>query len=136
MSWFLASVLSASAALSAQAAMSDQTITSIQAAMADEMNVARRLIAAIQNKGAYQAADFIKPLGAQDKAFLSTYSRCDVAYVRHSLVRPSGSRGPYVQEPGSIALGWRCKGLPKKTPVHLTLLFREGKIDKIETHQG
>ena len=109
---------------------------SAQAVMADEMNVALRLIAAIQNKGAYQDADFIKPLGERDKAFLSTYSRCDVAYVRHSLVRPAGSSGPYVQEPGSISLGWKCKRVPRNTPTHLTLFFKGGKIAKIETHKG
>ena len=109
---------------------------SAQAVMADEMNVALRLIAAIQNKGAYQDADFIKPLGERDKAFLSAYSQCDVSYVRHSLVRPAGSSDPYVQEPGSISLGWKCKRVPRNTPIHLTLLFKDGKIAKIETHKG
>ena len=122
MIWLIPSVLAAT------------STGAIQIRMAEEIAMAHRLIAAIQQKADYQDADFLKPLGPRDKVFLSAYSRCKAQHVDHTMIMTK-QPSVFMRMPGTVAIGWRCKGASPDLPVDLSINFKKGKIAKIETHQ-
>ncbi|MBY8828272.1 hypothetical protein [Hephaestia mangrovi] len=96
--------------------------------------VAKRFVAAVQDKRDYEDSDFVTPLREKDKQFFASFAKCRYRYTSHLVNDTPQKPGAYVEVPDEIIIGWKCKGVPAETPVGLTLVFSGTKIEKIETH--
>jgi hypothetical protein len=128
---FLPLLLSASAAFT-QAA--EPSTTPIATVMAQEVAVARRLVAAIRNERPYEDSDFITPLSQADKASLAVFSRCSADTVGHSLVAHPRRPSTWVRVPGAVSIRWRCRGRSRGEPTHLSIELKSGRIESLATH--
>jgi hypothetical protein len=100
------------------------------AALSDGRAIAHRLIAAIKGKAEFRDADFARKFGERDKAALRQASACKLLDIGFSTISPD----VMIENPDEIAVGFRCKGVPRDTPVMIHLSLRDGKIVKVETN--
>jgi hypothetical protein len=107
-----------------------------QAATSDGIAVANRVAAAIRSTADFQASDFVKPLGESNKSALRRFAACKLTYVNYIATEQPARPGVLVEDPNDVAIGFDCKGVPKRTPAGISLHLQDGKIAKIETHNA
>jgi hypothetical protein len=98
--------------------------------------VAERLVAAIKGGAEFQDADFEKRLGEADKAVLRRFATCKVTHIGYAMNFLPKRSDVLVRDFNHVAVGFGCKGVPRDTPVGISLYLRDGKIAKIETHNA
>ena len=102
----------------------------------DDLAVAKRMSRSINKNGALAAADFTSPLGAKDEAALRRFWACKVESIDYTLMPDPTERDVYVQDRKRVFIAYLCKGVPRKTPVGITLHFQDGRIATVETHNA
>jgi len=107
-----------------------------QAGSPDGIAIANRVVAAIGNKADFRESDFVKPLGESDKSALRRFAACKVTYVNYTAAEQPDRPGVLVEDPNEVAIGFDCRGVPKRTPAGISLHLLDGKIAKIETHNA
>jgi len=118
-------------------------IAALFAARADELtksspevDVGKRLVAAIKGKAEFHDADFMKPLVDADKAALRRFAACKVSNINHAGTPLPNNVFTVVEDPNQIVIGLDCKRVPYSTPAGISLVFENGKVVKVETHNA
>ena len=101
-----------------------------------EIDVGKRLVAAIKGKADFVDADFAKPLTSADKSALRQFAGCKVRHVQHTGTPLPNKPFTIVENPNDIGIGLDCKGVPYDSPVGISLRFENGKVVKVETHNA
>jgi len=98
--------------------------------------MAKRLTAAIKGEAEFHDSDFSRPLEPSDKAALRGFAPCKVENITYTLAADPTEPDTYVRNPNEVLVRFGCKGVSIKTPVGLSLHFRNGRIETVETHNA
>ena len=102
----------------------------------ESLAMAERFAAAINGKMDFRDEDFVTPLTESDKGALKSFAKCkvlDVGFVAIPDPTESDSVSP---DPNQLGVRFRCKGVPSRTPVAISLHLDAGKIETVQTHNA
>ena len=102
----------------------------------DGIAMANRVTAAIKGAADFQDGDFVRPLGAGEKAALRRFAACGVAQTDYTLKADPTEEDAYVRNPDRVLVEFACDGVPRGTPVGISLHLQGGRIVTVETHNA
>ena len=102
----------------------------------DGIAIGKRMVAAIKGKSDFQEADFSKPLQELEKESLRSFGKCRLERITYRTESFPKLLASSVADPDVVRVSYACKGVPRDTPVSLSLHLKSGRIASVEMHNA